>query len=114
MFDRVVRYAAIAADEDPPGLALAMLLARCELLLSGVGEASLLDENENEVNGSTTSWPGVGMGVGSPVFEAVRLFVLADVGEARRESVLRKVDLRLGGAGRDSGLMGRVGILMLG
>ena len=38
----------------------------------------------------------------------------ADVGEARRESVFKKVDLRFGGAGRVSGDIGRMGILMVG
>ena len=41
-------------------------------------------------------------------------WLLLDVGDARRERVLRKVDLRFGGAGMESGLMGRAGILTVG
>lgn len=41
-------------------------------------------------------------------------WLLPDVGDARRERVLRKVDLRFGGAGMESGLMGRTGILTVG
>ena len=88
------------------GLALVLLSATpCS-----VGESPTLEALVKDPNGSPASFPGVVIGVGNPdefgstlAFCARRL-AFAAVGDARRESVLRNVDLRLGGGkGRESG-----------
>lgn len=69
------------------------------------------------VNGSLISPDGEVSGVGRLEEKLLALLkrrleeraVLLDVGEARRDSVLRKVDLRLGGVGRDCMLRGTAG-----
>jgi hypothetical protein len=76
------------------------------------------------MNGSLISFDGDMTGVGSVDGTALELFleclpdecraVLFPDGEARRESVLRKVDLRLMGGGREDASMGRSGSLTLG
>jgi len=126
VLDTVVKYAAIAA------LGLAVLDARLELALAAaaaaaatpcfsVGESPTLDALVNDPNGSPASLPGVVIGLGSPdgivetsralAFCARRL-AFAAVGDARRDRVLRNVDLRLGGGkGRESGWMGNGGTL---
>jgi len=89
------------------GLALVLLLSA---MPCSVGESPTLDALVNDPNGSPASFPGVVIGVGNPdefgstlAFCARRL-AFAAVGDARRESVLRNVDLRLGGGkGRESG-----------
>lgn len=79
------------------------------------GELTLL--GLNEVKGSFISPVGEAIGVGKRELECgfeLLLPVLLEVGEARRERVLRKLDLRFGGGCRASGLMGKGGILTLG
>lgn len=62
------------------------------------GELTLL--GLNEVKGSLISPVGEAIGVGKVELEGtwgLRLPVLLEVGEARRERVLRKLDFRFGG-----------------
>lgn len=75
------------------------------------GELTLLALKE--VKGSFISPVGEAIGVGRSGLVFLR-FVLLEVGEARRERVFRKLDLRFGGGGIESALMGRGGILTLG
>lgn len=93
--------------------------------LSPVGEISALALEEVDMagatvllpllltNGSPSSWPGVGTGVGRPVGPLI-LFLFACrllelVGDARRERVFMKILFFLGGM--DSGAMGKGGNL---
>lgn len=76
------------------------------------GELTLL--GLNDVNGSLISPVGEAIGVGRMVVLVPLRFVLLEAGDARRERVLRKLDLRFGGGRMESALMGRGGILTLG
>ena len=74
------------------------------LVLVAEGDAGVVgDVSEKEEKGSAESLVGVGRGDGlvgallrRPTADTGRA-ILDEFGEARRESVLRKVDLRLGG-----------------
>lgn len=92
------------------------------LVAEGAGSAAFKSALEavNETKGSFCSTEGDAAGVGSPdgAAEGALLLTaerrvpdLAEVGEARRESVLRNADLRLGTAGIEAGSKGRAGSL---
>lgn len=111
----MVRY-----DANPVMVLLAWLL------LDKVELSKLSVAPVNEVNGSTASLDGVVMGVGKVEGTALELAeegwrlddvlpTLLDEGEASRERVFKKFDLRLvGGVGTVDASMGRLGSLALG
>lgn len=83
----------------------------------GTTEVELRLPALKDIKGSAISPVGEAIGVGrmepNEGFVPRRL-VLLDVGDARRESVLRKFDLRFGGGGIESAVMGNGGIFRFG